>query len=253
MSAKSISAKGLLGALFVIALTIGLMPATAHATTNVYSDSHYLYVVEGSSIWGLGNVTVKGRAPGWNNQGYNRVEFYLYKDEKLVDSLVISPSVEDVKELFSWTFSTTKTGYGSYRVTFGNKIRYASIDGYYWDYIAGMYEATFTVSAERKANPMTVKAKTVTVKKSKVNKAAQTVKAAKAFEVKNAKGTVTYAVTKTVTKGATKKVKVAKNGKITVKKGTPAGTYKLKVKVSAAGDNSYKPKSKTVTLVVKVK
>ena len=45
----------------------------------------------------------------------------------------------------------------------------------------------------------------------------------------------------------------AKNGKITVKKGTKAGTYKVKVKVTAKGTAYYKSKSKTVTVVVAVK
>ena len=42
-------------------------------------------------------------------------------------------------------------------------------------------------------------------------------------------------------------------GKVTVKKGLKKGTYKIKVKVSAAGDNNYKSGNKTVTLTIKVK
>ena len=105
----------------------------------------------------------------------------------------------------------------------------------------------------KKTNPMTVKAKIVAFKYAKVKKKAQAVKASKAFTVKKAKGKVTYKVTKYVTKAAKGKVKVAGNGKVTVRKGTPKKAYKLKVKVTAAGNASYKAKSKTVTLVVKVK
>ena len=75
----------------------------------------------------------------------------------------------------------------------------------------------------------------------------------KALTVMNEKGAVTYKATKDVTDGAMKKVTVAKNGKVTVKKGTKAGAYKLKVKVTAAGDATYKKESKTVTLAVTVK
>ena len=100
---------------------------------------------------------------------------------------------------------------------------------------------------------MIAKAKTVTFNASKVKAKAQTVKASKTFAVKKAKETVTYKATKNVTKNAMKKIKVAKNGKVTVKKGTKKGAYKLRVKITADGDSAYKAKSKTVTLVVKVK
>jgi hypothetical protein len=71
--------------------------------------------------------------------------------------------------------------------------------------------------------------------------------------VKKAQGKVTYKVSKYVTKKAKGKVLVAKNGKVTVKKGTPKGTYQLKVKVTAGGNDSYEPKTKKVTLTVTVK
>ena len=45
----------------------------------------------------------------------------------------------------------------------------------------------------------------------------------------------------------------AKTGKITVKKNTKKGTYKLKVKVTADGNQNYKSAGKTVTVTVKVK
>ena len=45
----------------------------------------------------------------------------------------------------------------------------------------------------------------------------------------------------------------AKTGTITVMKGAGKGTYKVKVKVTAAGNSSYQPKEVTVTAVIKVK
>ena len=44
-----------------------------------------------------------------------------------------------------------------------------------------------------------------------------------------------------------------KNGKITVKKGLKKGTYKLKIKVTAAGNANYNAGSKSVTVKIKVK
>ena len=97
---------------------------------------------------------------------------------------------------------------------------------------------------------MTVKASKKTVKVKKLKKKAQTVKP---ITVELAKGTVTYKIT-----GGNKKSKKAlkvnsKNGKVTVKKKTKKGTYKVKVKVTAAGNENYNAGSKTVEVKVVVK
>ena len=106
--------------------------------------------------------------------------------------------------------------------------------------------AATVVTSSKKANPMTVKTTTKTVKAKKLKKAKRTVKA---ITVKKAKGTVTY--TKA---GGSKKLTVnKKTGKITVKKGTKKGTYKVKVKVKAAGTSKYLAVSRTVTVKIKVK
>ena len=77
----------------------------------------------------------------------------------------------------------------------------------------------------------------------------KTVKRAKAFKISKAKGKVTY---KKIS--GSKKITVnKKNGNVTIKKGLKKGTYKVKVKVQAAGDSVYaKSKAKTVTVTVKV-
>ena len=49
------------------------------------------------------------------------------------------------------------------------------------------------------------------------------------------------------------KITVAKTGKITVKKGLKKGTYKVKLRVTAAGNKNYKKKAKTVVVKVRVK
>ncbi len=95
-------------------------------------------------------------------------------------------------------------------------------------------------------NTIYAKGKTAAVKYSK--KKNRTIKRSKAITVKNAKGAVTYKKSK-----GNKKIKVAKNGKITVAKGLKKGTYKVKIKVKAAGEGLYKPATKTVTVKVVVK
>ena len=100
----------------------------------------------------------------------------------------------------------------------------------------------------KKANTLVAKGKTATVKFANLKKKNQTVTAKKAFAISKAQGAVTYKKA-----SGNKKITVAKNGKITVKKGLKKGAYKVKVKVTAAGNANYKPATKTVTVTIKVK
>mgnify|MGYP002626131174 CR=1 FL=1 len=98
-------------------------------------------------------------------------------------------------------------------------------------------------------NTLTAKGKTVTVKFAKLKKKNQTVARKNAITVSKAQGTVTY-----VKASGNKKITVnKKTGKITVKKGLKKGTYKVKIKVTAAGTTKYKKATKTITVTIKVK
>ena len=100
-------------------------------------------------------------------------------------------------------------------------------------------------TSSMKASTLTVKANTVTAKAKKKT----TIKAAKAFKVSGAAGTVTYAKIK-----GNAKITVSAKGKVTVKKGLKKGkTYKVKVIVVDSGSATVAAGSKTVTLKVKVK
>lgn len=104
------------------------------------------------------------------------------------------------------------------------------------------------VTVEKAKQPMTVKAKTVKVKYKKLKKKKMVVKA---ITVKNAQGTVSYAKVK---KGSFAKLSInKKTGKITVKKGTKKGNYKIVVKVNAKGNAKYLKGSKILKVKVKVK
>ena len=101
---------------------------------------------------------------------------------------------------------------------------------------------------EKADNTLSAAAKAKTVKAKKLKKKAMTVSGA--VTVKDAVGTVTYAKAA----GSAKQLSVnAKNGKITVKKKTKKGTYKIKVKVNASGNDDFFAGSKTVTVKIKVK
>ena len=109
---------------------------------------------------------------------------------------------------------------------------------------------TNNTTVAKSEQSMTVKARSKTVKASKLKKKKQTVK--KAIAVKNAKGKVTYAKVK---KGSSKALSISKKGVITVKKGKykKKATLKINVKVTAAGNDKFLPGSKTVTVKIKVK
>ena len=108
----------------------------------------------------------------------------------------------------------------------------------------GKLTKTFTIA--KAANTITAASKkTISLKEKTVKSKAKTYKAT-AFAVKKAKGSVVY--TKTSKKGIT----VDKTGKITVKKGTKKGTYKLTVSITAKGSQNYKSKTVKCVLTVKV-
>ena len=110
----------------------------------------------------------------------------------------------------------------------------------------GTKRLTFKITKAN--NPITAKSKTATVKYSKLKKKNQTVERKNAITVSKAQGSVTYAKS-----SGNKKITVAKNGKITVKKGLKKGTYKVKIKVTASGNSTYKAKSNTVAVTIKIK
>ncbi|MBR2547527.1 MAG: hypothetical protein IKF07_04975 [Eubacterium sp.] len=112
---------------------------------------------------------------------------------------------------------------------------------------SGTDESKFTIN--KAVNTIKASGRTAKLKASVLKKKAVTIKASKAFLIKSAIGKVTYKKT-----GGSKVIKVAKNGKVTVKKGTKKGTYKAAVEVRAAGDSNHEASAwKKVTIRVKVK
>lgn len=116
---------------------------------------------------------------------------------------------------------------------------------------------TKTFKIKKASNPLTIKPKTAAVKYSKLKKKNQTLAVSKVIDFKkDAKDKKTYTLS-SAKKGKTsfkKYFTIHKNtGKLTVKKGLKKGTYKVTVKVKAAGNSNYKASaSKTVTFTVKV-
>lgn len=115
---------------------------------------------------------------------------------------------------------------------------------------------TISVTINKAANTLKIKAKTATVKGSTKGKKG-TLKKTKTLGVtkvikftSKGQGAKTY-----VKKSGNKKITIAKKtGKVTVKKGLKKGTYSVKVKVKAAGTANYKASAwKVVTFTIKVR
>ncbi len=108
---------------------------------------------------------------------------------------------------------------------------------------------TVTVTVKKNAQPMAAVAVTRTASLKTLK--AKDVTVARPMAVTKAQGKVTYA---RVADGSSKCLTVNKTtGKVTVKKGTKKGTYKIKIKVTAAGNATYAAGSKTVICKVTVK
>ena len=120
----------------------------------------------------------------------------------------------------------------------------------------GTVEKTFTIA--KAANPLAVKAKTYSVKYATLKKKAQTVAISKLVSfTKKGEGKMSYTLSaaKKGTKSFKKYFAINKTtGKVTIKKGLAKGTYKVTVKLKAAGNTNYKASAeKKVTFTVKVK
>ena len=99
------------------------------------------------------------------------------------------------------------------------------------------------------ANPITIKTTTAKVSASKLKKSARTIKINSLVRITNAQGKLTYKKL-----SGSSKFKINKTtGRVTVKKNTKKGTYRIKVNINASGNQNFKSASKTVTLKIKVK
>ena len=110
----------------------------------------------------------------------------------------------------------------------------------------------------KKANTLKVTGRNATVKYKKLKKKSQVLKASKVVKtVKKGQGKLSYKLV-SAKKGKKSFKKYftmnSKTGKITVKKGLKKGTYKVTIKVSAGGNNSYRVSGrKEVTSKIKVR
>ena len=113
---------------------------------------------------------------------------------------------------------------------------------------------TKTFQINKAPNLMTVRKKTVKVKASKLRKKKQVIRCSRSMGICTAVGKLDFKLEKVNKKKFKKYFKVnGLNGNITLRRGLPRGTYKLKINVSASGNANYLAASKTVTVTIKVK
>ena len=171
-------------------------------------------------------------------------------------------------------FPVDLTGYTGYAIS-GGKVKSPNVDVNTKATSTGMtgWNGTAALGGEsssfkyvkipgRADNTLKASGKTYKIKASKIKKRTVTVTRKKAIKITSYKGKLTYKkgtlkykkLSKSKLKKLAKKFSInKKTGKITIKKGLKKGTYKLQVKVTASGNSSFKPKTKTVTVTFKVK
>lgn len=145
------------------------------------------------------------------------------------------PLVEGQDYEVTWSNPSSKNA-GTYKLT-----------------ITGIGRFTGSTSAAYKikkvANQLSVKGRTAIVRYKKLKKRSQTLKVSQVIRtLKKGNGKVTYSRV-----SGNRKIKIAKSGKVTVKKGLKKKTYKVIVRVKAAGNVNYNAKTQKVTFKIRVK
>lgn len=109
---------------------------------------------------------------------------------------------------------------------------------------------TAKIAKLKKANTLKIKAKTATVKYSTLRKKTLALSVSKVVGfTKKGQGKLTYAKA-----AGNKNITInKKTGKVTVKKGLKKGSYKVKIKITAAGNTYYNKATRAVTFTVRVK
>ena len=116
-------------------------------------------------------------------------------------------------------------------------------------------DVCFGEVVRKKANPLTVKrkSKTVKIRRAKLKKKKQTISRKKIMSVSKGRGTVRYSLSSVSKKKYKKYFTISKKtGKVTVKRGLKKGKYRLTIRVTASGNDEYKKKSVNVKTTVRV-
>ena len=116
------------------------------------------------------------------------------------------------------------------------------------DSVSSKYTYKFSFKIQKANNPMTTSIKTKNYTASFKTLKKKAIGITPKYTIKKNQGTVTMKK-----ESGSGRLTVNSKGKITVKKGTKKGTYKVAVSITAKGNSNYKAKTTTYNLKVKVK
>ncbi len=174
---------------------------------------------------------------GFRSALANNFIMTILKGDSVLKTFEVDYYADDTGKTFTDSFIPKEEGTYKINIFYRGATYSGSNYGNYFIQVA---------KAEKKTNPVSVKISSKTVKYKKLKKKAVTVQA---LTVKKAEGTVSYKKL-----SGSKKITVnKKTGKITIKKGTKKGTYKVKIRIKAAGNDGYKSKTISKTVKIKVK
>ncbi|MCR5544568.1 MAG: hypothetical protein K6F55_10525 [Eubacterium sp.] len=167
-----------------------------------------------------------------------------YTGNPVTQSVVVKYESDTLKENEDYVVSyENNTNAGDAAIIISGKGKYS-----------GTIKKTFKITKAK--NPLTVKGKNAKVKYSKAKKKNQILAVSKVLKfTKKGQGKMSYKLVSVKgNKKYRKYIRVnSKTGKVTVKKGIKKGTYKVKVKVNAAGDQNHDAGKKNVTFKIIVK
>ncbi len=167
-----------------------------------------------------------------------KLEMFDYYGNPLTEGLTFLSENEKVA-MVSEDGTVKATGVGTAKITVKD---------------AGGGTETCIVTVIKASQKLSVKGKTVKLKAKKLKKKSQKIARKNAVSVSKAQGNVTYSKVKVDKKKFAKKFKInKKTGIITVGKGVKKGTYKMQIKVKAAGNKNYKAMTKKTTIKIVVK
>ena len=214
-------------------------------------DTDYTVSYDNNTAIGTATVTIKGIG---NYEGTIEKKFSIKAPTNISTATVTgagekSYTGKEIELDLTVTFDGKTLVKGTdYTVSYENNVEIGTAT--YTITGAGIYTGTITGTFEivQAPNSLRAKGKTANIK---YKKKKQTVKASKLYYYYNkGQGTLTFKKA-----GGNSKFTVnAKTGNITVRKKTKKGTYRIKVKIKAAGNTNYLPSDfKTVTVVIKIK
>ncbi len=149
------------------------------------------------------------------------------------------------KKLASYSYTGNGKKKGELPIALKKGTYYLRVKGgkYQWSDVT--YK--FAIQSAKLPQPMTIKTKPITISAEELKKAKKIIPPEEIFTIKKAKGNVRF---KQIT--GSEELKLTKKGKLTIKKNTKPGKYKIRVRAAAAGDKDYCSGALLVSVKVKV-